>query len=102
MPVDKPMLYAGIGSRRTPGAIMTTMRKLAARLAEQGWFLRSGGASGADEAFISGTPPNRRRVYLPWPDYNGYYGPYHFLRSDPAAPSAPAKTQPPTRKRTTA
>lgn len=47
-------VYAGIGSRRTPKNIMIDMTKLAADLENRDWFLRSGGAEGADWAFEKG------------------------------------------------
>lgn len=48
------MKYAGIGSRRTPPAILSMMEDVAEELARRGWFLRSGGAEGADLAFERG------------------------------------------------
>lgn len=46
--------YAGIGSRETPKDICDLMTKLATKLANTGWILRSGGAKGADQAFERG------------------------------------------------
>ena len=46
--------YAGIGARVTPEAIVAQMQSIAMRLAMSGWFLRSGGAKGADKAFEAG------------------------------------------------
>ncbi len=43
--------YAGIGSRETPSNILSKMHKYAIRLQNNGYTLRSGGASGADTAF---------------------------------------------------
>ena len=48
------MYYAGIGSRRTPGDILATMKRLASRLSSLTYILRSGGAKGADTAFEEG------------------------------------------------
>jgi len=48
--------YAGIGSRKTPVKILDYMSRIATRLEEDGWLLRSGGAEGADSAFESGLP----------------------------------------------
>ncbi len=48
------MYYTGVGSRKTPAAVLHTMRLIAAKLATAGWTLRSGGAQGADMAFESG------------------------------------------------
>lgn len=53
--------YAGIGSRRTPDAILEVMTNLAAKLSERGFILRSGGAKGADTAFEAGA--NNKIIY---------------------------------------
>lgn len=55
--------YAGIGSRTTPEAVLNQMHRLAVRLQEEGWWLRSGGASGADTAFEMGAGV-RREIFL--------------------------------------
>lgn len=60
--------YAGIGSRRTPPKILEEMARLAAELETRGWWLRSGGAGGADEAFQSGVKQNAQ-IWLPWPTF---------------------------------
>lgn len=52
-PYKKTMTYAGIGSRQTPPHIMAKFRKVAARLEELGYTLRTGDAIGADAAFRS-------------------------------------------------
>lgn len=62
--------YTGIGSRRTPPAVLATMQRAAARLAELGWVLRSGGCEGADEAFERGHHPAAKQIFLPWPGFN--------------------------------
>lgn len=46
--------YTGIGSRETPYEIQDLMKRIAFKLAENGWLLRSGGAEGADTAFENG------------------------------------------------
>lgn len=46
--------YAGIGSRATPSEVLALMSDAAAFLAGRGWVLRSGGARGADQAFMDG------------------------------------------------
>jgi len=43
------MYYAGIGSRTTPVEIQHLMYQIAKSLARQGYTLRSGAASGADQ-----------------------------------------------------
>ena len=69
------LTYAGIGSRRTPASVLADMTVIAGWLARTGWHLASGGATGADTAFASGAPADRRTVFLPWPGYNGCQGP---------------------------
>ena len=46
--------YTGVGSRKTPANILEIMAKLADKLKADGYFLRSGGADGADKAFEAG------------------------------------------------
>lgn len=43
--------YAGIGSQKTPEDVCRTMSELAYDLRTHGWWLRSGAAKGADQAF---------------------------------------------------
>ena len=69
------LIYAGIGSRATPGPVLAAMTKMAGWLARTGWHLASGGADGADSAFAEGAPAGQRTLYLPWPGYNGHGGP---------------------------
>ena len=47
---------------------------MAARLAELGWGLRTGGPPGMDRAFEEGARKagGRVEVFLPWPGYEGY------------------------------
>lgn len=63
-------IYAGIGSRHTPGDVLITMLHLAQDLSDMGWVLRSGHADGADQAFEQGAKPELREIYLPWASYN--------------------------------
>ena len=74
-PETPTLVWAGIGSRQTPPAVLADMTELAGRMAEAGWHLASGGADGADTAFAAGTPGNQRTIWLPWPRYNGLSGP---------------------------
>ena len=67
-------IYAGIGARATPPAVLERMTTMATWLARRGWYLRTGGARGADDAFTSGAPRTRRVIFLPWPRYNGWSG----------------------------
>ena len=67
------MYYAGIGSRTTPAEILSLMKKIARRAAEQSWTLRSGAAPGADTAFEIGADAARgeKEIYLPFENYRG-------------------------------
>ncbi len=68
----KSLAYAGIGSRETPADVQELMKRLACRLRGHGYTLRTGGAVGADTAFMSGCDdPDLLELYLPWPEYNG-------------------------------
>ena len=69
------LVYAGIGSRATPRAVLEVITTMAAWLARRGWNLHSGGAAGADSAFAAGTPADRRTIFLPWPGYRRNAGP---------------------------
>lgn len=62
-------VYAGIGSRRTPENILGVMRQVSLALREDGWWLRSGHAEGADQAFEVGAG-NAADIFLPWPSFN--------------------------------
>lgn len=70
--------YSGVGSRNTPDDVLEAMTELATDLEEYGFTLRTGGALGADTAFLNGikTNPERVELYLPWKGYNGYSSPY--------------------------
>ena len=69
------LVYAGIGSRATPRAVLESMTAMSAWLARRGWHLHSGGAAGADSAFAAGAPAGIRTLFLPWPGYRGNAGP---------------------------
>jgi hypothetical protein len=47
--------YAGIGSRETPKTICKMMELIAFGLGRQGFTCRTGGADGADRAFLKGS-----------------------------------------------
>lgn len=64
--------YAGVGSRTTPEPILKEMERLASVAATNGWWLRTGNAKGADQAFAKGAnavDPSKVILYLPWPSY---------------------------------
>lgn len=68
-----PGCYAGIGARKTPRDVLELMQALAARLAIEGWVLRTGGARGADQAFMAGADPDGvTELYLPWLGFSGF------------------------------
>lgn len=68
------IFYAGIGSRRTPAAVLDQMYRLAQRLAALGLILRSGGADGADSCFDAGrqAAQGKAEIWLPWKGFNGH------------------------------
>ncbi len=61
--------YTGIGSRSTPGHILTLIHRVSEKLDKQGFLLRSGGADGADAAFEKFS--TKKEIYLPWDGFNG-------------------------------
>lgn len=66
-----PGYYAGVGTRHLenhPG-VAEAMTKLAKRLADMGWVLRSGHADGSDQAFEVGAG-NRSNIYMPYKNFN--------------------------------
>ncbi len=58
------MIYAGIGSRETPLSVLNIMESFARYMARNNHILRSGGAKGADSAFIKGAD-GKCEIYLP-------------------------------------
>ena len=60
------MIYAGIGSRKTPAFALGIMEIIGTLLARQDWTLRSGGAVGADKAFEKGcdAAEGKREIFL--------------------------------------
>ena len=74
-PEPNTLLYAGIGSRKTPALVLSDITTMSSWLARTGWHLSSGGAHGADAAFAAGAPPSQRTIYLPWDSYNSLSGP---------------------------
>lgn len=65
--------YAGIGSRKTPVAVLNEMVALGKALAPT-HTLRSGAADGADSAFEQGARDGHGacEIYLPWAGFNGH------------------------------
>lgn len=69
-------IYAGIGAREAPDVVLVRCREIAAKLAEKGYVLRSGGAAGCDSAFEDGADSvnGKKEIYLPWNKFNGKDG----------------------------
>lgn len=71
------LIYAGVGSRQTPLFIRTAMTSASYKMSQDGWHLRSGYATGADQAWGLGAAKHsesslhdRWTMYLPWQGYN--------------------------------
>lgn len=67
-PIAHNLIYAGIGSRKTPPQYCRVMTDIARQLSPTGWLLRSGAAAGADLAFERGAV--HKQIHLPWDGYN--------------------------------
>lgn len=74
--------YTGIGSRKTPDAILSMMIKYGKILSSK-FILRSGGADGADTAFETGCDLNNglKEIYLPFKNFNGNSSEYYNVSS---------------------
>lgn len=59
--------YTGIGSRETPQEIGELMSKIAVKLEELGYALRSGGAPGADTYFAEKV--KNKEIFIPWQSF---------------------------------
>lgn len=88
--------YAGVGSRETPPNILEEMTRLAYQLEERGWWLRSGGARGADSAFADGVE-EKAEIWLPWAGFVKNPNPkhiYHVIGDDGEAAKSVDKYHP--------
>lgn len=63
-------IIAGIGSRETPQHILELFVKCGEYLAKNDWFLRSGGANGADSAWEEGFKEGKGHIFLPSSNFN--------------------------------
>lgn len=73
--MSQQKFYAGIGSRKTPEDVLVLMTRFAKKMEEQNFILRTGGAEGADSAFMAGVEnPENLHVFLPWKTFNGGQG----------------------------
>ena len=61
--------YTGIGSRESPDFVCLAMTEIARILESYGYTLRSGGADGADLAFVAGVT-SLKDIYLPEKGFN--------------------------------
>jgi cell division protein ZapA (FtsZ GTPase activity inhibitor) len=69
--------FAGIGSRDLPGDACEFCTHIGKQLFDMGWFLRSGNAKGADQAFEAAFLTNKQ-ILMPWPNHNSRAeGPMH-------------------------
>lgn len=68
------IVYAGIGARKTPEDVLRKMERAATTMAKLGFTLRSGGAAGADSAFIRGaeTGKGNLEIFIPFNRFNGF------------------------------
>lgn len=64
-----PFFYTGIGARKAPAPALIRMEHYARVLAAHGGILRTGGAYGADSAFMRGAPLGHALVYAPSTSY---------------------------------
>jgi len=65
--------YAGIGSRETPNEILYMFENIGRYLGKNNFVLRSGHATGADQAFERGCDvvKGEKEIYLPWKGFEG-------------------------------
>ena len=59
--------FTGVGSRETPKEILEVITKIAVRLEELGYTLRSGGAKGADMYFAEKV--KSKEIFIPWKSF---------------------------------
>lgn len=80
--------YAGIGARVLPDGMADLLTSVASNLESIGWHLYTGGAEGADKAFMDGINDiDMMTVFIPWDGFNGY--------SSNDGPVTPVKTMAP-------
>jgi predicted Rossmann fold nucleotide-binding protein DprA/Smf involved in DNA uptake len=65
MPIETNKFYSAIGSRKTPIEIGKIQAKLAFKLSQENWIMRSGGAWGSDKFFELGVDSSKKqkRIY---------------------------------------
>lgn len=72
--------YSGVGSRDTPQDILILQRKVAAKLAKEGYTLRSGGADGSDIYFEYGSDDinGSKEIYISWDNPKSTHGRIYY------------------------
>lgn len=78
---ENRLIYAGIGSRSTPSGVLQLIFQIGFELAQRGWILRSGHASGADTVFENGAREGRGKmeIFIPWEGFNGATNGYPYI-----------------------
>jgi hypothetical protein len=61
--------FAGIGSRTIPKTVAIDMENISKCLTQRGYILRSGNATGSDQAFAKGVHGKNAQIWLPWKDF---------------------------------
>lgn len=67
--MSKVRYYTLIGSRETPKHVLDQLKEIATKLDSLGWYVRSGGANGADSCCDH---VKYKEIYLPWNNFNGH------------------------------
>jgi len=62
--MQKIRYYTGVGSRKTPKIILSQMKSIGYVLENLGYILRTGDASGADNAFSSGVENLKNKIIV--------------------------------------
>lgn len=83
------MVIAGIGSRRTPYEVLKAMKEIGAYCREQGIWVRSGHAEGADWYFEQGAQ-EQCIAYLPSLNFNKQFKSCAYLRVPEFSPELKA------------
>lgn len=69
--------YTGIGSRICPPLVCELMSAVAEKMERRGYILRSGGATGADQAFELGVIHDKNKeIWLPWRNFENNSSPH--------------------------
>ena len=66
-------IYSGIGTRQITAKTHLCLQDIGEALAKRHWLLRSGGASGCDQAFEAGCDKGKgkKEIFLPWKNFEG-------------------------------